>query len=70
MPVILAVVVIAGLIALVFGPSIWAKRVLKEHSGERRDFPGTGGELARHLLDEAGLEHVQVEAPFEGRRPL
>ena len=66
MPVILAIIVIAGLLALVFGPSIWAKRVLKEHSCDRRDFPGTGGELARHLLDEAGLGHVQVEALAHG----
>ena len=28
---------------------------------DRPDLPGTGGELARHLLDEAGLQQVQVE---------
>ena len=31
------------------------------HGLERPDFPGTGGELARHLLDKAGLESVKVE---------
>lgn len=31
------------------------------HGVERPDFPGTGGELARHLLDKAGLESVKVE---------
>lgn len=31
------------------------------HGRERPDFPGTGGELARHLLDDAGLHEVKVE---------
>lgn len=35
---------------------------MARHAGERADFPGTGGELARHLLDEAGLPAVKVEA--------
>lgn len=48
-------------LALMFGPQLWVRRVITEHSGERPDFPGTGGELARHLLDDAGLEHVAVE---------
>ncbi len=49
-------------LALMFGPQMWVRRVIADHSDERPDFPGTGGELARHLLDEAGLEHVTVEA--------
>ena len=28
---------------------------------DRPDLPGTGAELARHLLDEAGLQQVKVE---------
>ena len=28
---------------------------------ERADFPGTGGEFARHILDEMKLGHVKVE---------
>jgi len=48
-------------LAVVFGPSLWAKAVLAHHSGDRSDYPGTGGELARHLLDRAGLEEVAVE---------
>jgi Zn-dependent membrane protease YugP len=34
---------------------------MKRHGAERTDFPGTGGELARHLLDDAGLQEVKVE---------
>ncbi|MEM7225407.1 MAG: zinc metallopeptidase [Pseudomonadota bacterium] len=53
-------------VAVVFGPSLWAKWVLKHHAQDRPDFPGTGGELARHLLDEAGLPEVPVEATDGG----
>ena len=31
-----------------------------------RTFPGTGGELARHLLDEAKLTDVKVETTDKG----
>jgi len=48
-------------LALMFGPQLWVRQVIADHSHERPDFPETGGELARHLLDEAGLEHVTVE---------
>ena len=60
MPILLA---LAGLIllAIVFGPQVWVRRVLAQHGLDRPDLPGTGGELARHLLDEAGLQQVQVE---------
>jgi Zn-dependent membrane protease YugP len=49
------------LLVLVFGPSWWIKHVLKKHGADRPDLPGTGGEFARHLLDEANLHEVQVE---------
>jgi Zn-dependent membrane protease YugP len=49
------------LLALVFGPQLWVKRVLRRHGAEREDLPGTGAELARHLLDEADLQSVTVE---------
>lgn len=56
-------IVVAGLLfaALIFGPSLWIRMVMARYANERPDFPGTGGELARHLLDEAGLESVPVE---------
>jgi len=53
---------ILALIGLIFGPQIWIRRTMARYAGERADFPGTGGELARHLLDEAGLTTVKVEA--------
>lgn len=53
-------------VALVFGPTWWIKHVLKKHGVDRPDLPGTGGEFARHLLDEAGLSDVKVEMTDKG----
>jgi Zn-dependent membrane protease YugP len=62
------VAAIAGLIvlAIVFGPQLWVRHVLARHATDRPDLPGTGGELARHLLDEAGLRGVAVEITDAG----
>jgi len=57
-------------LALVFGlamlPQIWVRRVIAAHDAERADFPGTGGEFARHILDEMKLDHVKVEETDKG----
>jgi uncharacterized protein len=59
----LILVILGGgmLIGLIFGPQFWIKWVMAKHAIERPEFPGTGGELARHLLDSAGLEAVKLE---------
>jgi len=53
------------LLALVFGlavlPQMWVRKTIARHSRERPDFPGTGGEFARHILDEMKLSDVRVE---------
>ena len=49
------------LLAVIFGPQWWVRHVLTQHGVDRPDLPGTGGELARHLLDQAGLQTVAVE---------
>jgi uncharacterized protein len=53
------------LLAMVFGlavlPQMWVRKTIERHSRERPDFPGTGGEFARHILDEMHLDHVRVE---------
>jgi len=51
---------------LIFGPQWWVQRVLSRHSQFQDHFPGTGGELARHLLDRFGLSEVTVEATDQG----
>src|SRR5215471_1787290 len=65
MPIIVALGSLL-LLALVFGPQVWVRNALARHGSERPDLPGTGGELARHLLDEAGLRTVKVELTGDG----
>jgi len=49
------------LLAAILLPQLWVRWAMKRHGAHRPDFPGTGGELARHLLDRAGLQGVRVE---------
>jgi len=65
MPVFLAIAGIL-LLALLFGPQLWVRRVMARHGTDRADLPGTGAELARHLLDEADLRGVPVELTGDG----
>src|SRR4051794_34167969 len=65
MPVLL-IVALALLLAVVVGPQWWVRRVLAQHGVERPDLPGTGGELARHLLDARGLQSVKLELTGDG----
>jgi Zn-dependent membrane protease YugP len=65
MPIILSLAGLAFL-ALIFGPQLWIRCVMTQHGAERPDLPGTGGELARHLLDEADLRGVTVELTGDG----
>ncbi len=59
---ILALLGLLLILAVVLGPGLWAKATLARHAASRSDIPGTGAELARHLLDRFGLETVAVEA--------
>ncbi len=54
------------LMGLAFGPTLWVRHVMRAHADERPDYPGTGGEFARHLLDEHGLDNVSVEVTAQG----
>jgi hypothetical protein len=56
----------AVLLLLVLGPMAYVSWAMARHGADRPDLPGTGGELARHLLDEAGLHHVAVEPTDQG----
>jgi len=60
--------IVAGLLllALVFGPGLWVRRVMARYSEPADRYGGTGAELARYLLDRAGLSAVKVEATREG----
>ena len=48
-------------LALIFGPSLWVKLVMKRYSLEKPEIPGTGGELAKHLIKRFSLKDVKVE---------
>ncbi len=52
---------IIALLAIVVLPYGWVRYTIDRHSREREDLPGTGGELARHLLNRFDLPHVQLE---------
>lgn len=54
------------LLALLVLPGFWVQQVLKRHSKHRPDYPGSGGDMARHLLGRLGLHDVQVEATATG----
>lgn len=54
------------MMGLAFGPTLWVRRVMGKHASDRHDFPGTGGEFARHLLDYHGLNDVSVETTTHG----
>lgn len=49
------------LVLLILGPQWWVRSVLSRYNQEDPRFPGTGGELARHLLDRLSLNQVKVE---------
>ena len=49
------------IVAVVFGPSLWVKLVMKRYSSEKPEIPGTGGELAEHLIERFSLKDVKVE---------
>jgi len=59
---ILALVVLG----VVFGPGLWVRRVLEKYAEPADRYPGTGAELARHLLDKHGAQHVKVEQTDQG----
>jgi uncharacterized protein len=48
-------------IILIFIPQFLIKWTMNKHAVDRPDFPGTGAELARELLNKAGLQNVTVE---------
>lgn len=60
------VIIFVVILLLLFGPSWWVQRVLRRHHVTREDFPGTGGEMAQHLLHKLQLTDVTVEATLSG----
>jgi Zn-dependent membrane protease YugP len=63
MPFVIGALIILGLI---FGPGLWVKGVMARYSRPADRYAGTGGELARHLLDQLGLQAVKTEVTDQG----
>lgn len=62
----LYIIAIICLLGLIFGPNLWVKYILNKYTQPLEKMPGTGGELARHLLDKFELQQVKVEAAEVG----
>ena len=55
------VLIIVAVIAILYGPQLWASQTFRRYSHKRDDIPGTGSELALHLLEKLNMQHVKVE---------
>ena len=60
--------VLAGLalVVLLYLPGWWAGSILRRHATDRPDYPHTGAQLARQLLDRHGMNRVTVEVTEQG----
>lgn len=54
-------IIAAVLAVLVYIPSFWVRQVMSKHSQHMPELPGTGGELARHLIKRYKLDGIKVE---------
>jgi uncharacterized protein len=61
----IAIIIIIIFILLVFAPQWWVSYVMKRYGRTINELPGTGGELAQHLIDRYKLD-VQVEITEQG----
>ena len=48
-------------ITIIYGPHLWATLTFKRYARERKDIPGSGSELAQHLLERFDMHEVKVE---------
>jgi len=53
-------------VIIVIGPGLWVKYILQRYSRPANRYTGTGGELARHMLDQLGLQDVGTEVTEQG----
>ena len=54
------------LLVLILGPHLWTKHVFKRYNTSIDKLPGTGGELAQHLITHLKLTGFNVEALERG----
>jgi Zn-dependent membrane protease YugP len=63
MHIVLAVLLV---MLLIFGPQWWARYTFRRYAQVSPQVPGTGAELARHLLDRFSMMDVGVERAEQG----
>ncbi|AKH99628.1 putative Zn-dependent protease [Hoeflea sp. IMCC20628] len=63
---ILGIIGVLAVLAAIYGPQYWVGHTMRRHSANRPDFPGTGGEMAQHLVERLALKDVRVEATDAG----
>ena len=59
-------IILLVLLATVLGPSFWVNRVMRRYSKPVDRYRNSGGEVARRLLDELGLQEVGTEITEKG----
>ncbi|MCW8844537.1 MAG: zinc metallopeptidase [Gammaproteobacteria bacterium] len=63
----LPLIIALTLMVVIFGlPSYWVRRIMRKYSEPADRYPGTGGELARHMLDQLHLSDVLTEVTDTG----
>jgi len=62
----MAIIFVVFLLAIVVLPQFLVRSTIARHEAERPDLDGTGGELARHLLNRFDLTSVKVEITDKG----
>lgn len=62
----LLILLLPLLILATYGPGWWVRRTLEKYSQPADRYQGTGGELARHLLNQRGMHQVAVEVTEQG----
>lgn len=63
MPLIIGLLIV---IAIFFAPQWWVQYTFRRYRTPRDDFPGTGAELAQHLITRFALGDIKVEQTDEG----
>ena len=67
MHIVILLIVILLVAGLIFWPNYWVGKVLQKYKSPNDLFPGTGGELAEHLLKQLKIENVSVEQTQPGQ---
>ena len=57
----ITIFIVTLIAALVFTPQLWIRYTLKRYSAQIEEFPGTGGQLAKHLLKRFAMDDIQLE---------